>query len=187
MGATRSGSGPRLTRADWIEAAWAVLRDTAAAQPSVAEIAKRLGVTKGSFYWHFEDRADFRSAMFEFFHEEQTEFVMRAMRAVEGTPGQRLRALSSFLAEHLDASRERAVYQWAAHDAEIAAAVAEDQEQRIAYVAGMLRAGGWPPAKARARATIFVLLMSGWNLTRPAQRAAELRRYARQIEELFDD
>ena len=36
-------------------------------------------------------------------------------------------------------------------------------------------------------AMAFALLMAGWNLTRADRRAAEIRRYARQIEELFAD
>lgn len=46
------GIGPE----PWIEAALAALADDGEAGIAIEPIARRLGVTKGSFYWHFADR-----------------------------------------------------------------------------------------------------------------------------------
>lgn len=187
MSAKRSVPRGRRTRSDWITAAWGVLGERATGDVPIAEIARRLGVTKGSFYWHFEGREDFRLAMLEHYREVQTDIVMRAMRDVTGPPARRLRALATFLAKNLDASLERTIYLWADHDPEIARVMEEDHERRIAYVTTLLRDAGWPAPKARFRAMAFAMLMAGWNLTRSGRRSAEIRRYARQIEELFAD
>ena len=106
---------------------------------------------------------------------------------VTGPPAARLRALALFIARHVDTQLERTIQQWATRDPDVARLVAEDHERRIHYVAGLLRDAGWPAKKARFRAMAFALLMAGWFLTRPEQRAAEIQRYARQIEELFAD
>jgi AcrR family transcriptional regulator len=46
----------RLTRQDWIDAALEALETGGVPAVAVEPLASRLGVTKGSFYWHFKDR-----------------------------------------------------------------------------------------------------------------------------------
>jgi AcrR family transcriptional regulator len=47
-----------LTRSAWLDAAADVVAESGFASLSVLGLAKRLGVTRGSFYWHFKDRED---------------------------------------------------------------------------------------------------------------------------------
>ena len=47
---------PRLTAQDWVRAALAAIADDGLAAVSVEPLARGLGTTKGSFYWHFADR-----------------------------------------------------------------------------------------------------------------------------------
>ena len=49
---------PRLTRDDWLDAAFMAVVDGGFDQARVLVIADKLGVTRGSFYWHFSDHAD---------------------------------------------------------------------------------------------------------------------------------
>ena len=125
--------------------------------------------------------------MLDYYREVQTDIVMRGMRDVKGPPAARLRALAIFITRNVDANLERTIQDWAGRDPEVARVMAEDHERRIEYVTGMLRDAGWPQGKARFRAMAFALLMAGWFLTRPERRAAEIPRYARQIEGLFAD
>jgi len=47
---------PRLSAADWEQAALEVMAESGIAAVAVEPLARRLGVTKGSFYWHFASR-----------------------------------------------------------------------------------------------------------------------------------
>lgn len=47
---------PRLTAADWEGAALDLIAEQGVAAVAVEPLARRLGVTKGSFYWHFANR-----------------------------------------------------------------------------------------------------------------------------------
>jgi AcrR family transcriptional regulator len=49
---------PRLTRDDWLDAAFLAVVEGGFDQARVLVIAEKLGVTRGSFYWHFSDHAD---------------------------------------------------------------------------------------------------------------------------------
>jgi AcrR family transcriptional regulator len=55
----------RLGRDAWIEGAMDVLAERGLDAISVEGLARRLGVTKGSFYWHFEDRDELLAALFD--------------------------------------------------------------------------------------------------------------------------
>jgi len=54
---------PRLSRADWVQGAYEALGDRGLSAITVDALAQRLGVTKGSFYWHFRDSEDLLGAV----------------------------------------------------------------------------------------------------------------------------
>src|SRR5690606_7033358 len=51
-----SSRGARLSAADWAQAALDVIAEQGVSAVAVEPLARRLGVTKGSFYWHFPSR-----------------------------------------------------------------------------------------------------------------------------------
>lgn len=77
----KSAQKPRrsLGRVDWIEAALAAIAQGGLGTVSVERLAKDLGATKGSFYWHFEDRSDLiRSALAEWESRDTDAVIERA-------------------------------------------------------------------------------------------------------------
>ena len=68
---SRSGQNTktRLTREDWANAALRAIAREGLRAVAVEPMAKRLGVTKGSFYWHFKTRADLIQAAVELWEE----------------------------------------------------------------------------------------------------------------------
>jgi AcrR family transcriptional regulator len=54
---------PQLTRDDWLDAAFSAVVEGGFDKARVLMIADTLGVTRGSFYWHFTDHADLISAL----------------------------------------------------------------------------------------------------------------------------
>lgn len=56
MATTKSQRAARLTAESWTDAALEAIAEGGLAAVSVEGLARRLGVTKGSFYWHFETR-----------------------------------------------------------------------------------------------------------------------------------
>ena len=55
----------RLSRSDWVEAARAALIEGGIAAVRVERLALAMGVTIGSFYWHFARRADLLTALLD--------------------------------------------------------------------------------------------------------------------------
>ena len=58
-----SGAASRLTREDWIDAAWDALSLGSLDTIKVDRLSKQLNVTRGSFYWHFKKREDLIDAV----------------------------------------------------------------------------------------------------------------------------
>jgi AcrR family transcriptional regulator len=78
----RKGTGPKrldkptLTAADWIEAALQLIAESGLRALTVETLAARLGVTKGSFYWHFKGRSELlTNALSRWEHRATTEAV----------------------------------------------------------------------------------------------------------------
>jgi AcrR family transcriptional regulator len=53
----------RLAVDDWIQAGYAIIAEEGIKSLKVDRLCTRLGVTKGSFYWHFADIASYRVAL----------------------------------------------------------------------------------------------------------------------------
>jgi AcrR family transcriptional regulator len=63
----------RLTRDDWLDAAFKAVVDGGFDKARVLLLADALGVTRGSFYWHFTDHADLIAALLARWRERETE------------------------------------------------------------------------------------------------------------------
>src|SRR5262249_8469779 len=75
-----SSSTTRLDRHAWIDAAYGVLVREGVEQVLVLPLARRLGVTRGSFYWHFKSRGELLEALVELWQRKNTSAVVDAVR-----------------------------------------------------------------------------------------------------------
>ena len=78
----RKGTGarrldePTLTSSDWIEGALQLIAEAGLQALTVEALAVRLGVTKGSFYWHFKGRSELLAgALMRWEHRATTEAI----------------------------------------------------------------------------------------------------------------
>jgi AcrR family transcriptional regulator len=81
-GKARRGE-PTLTASDWAEAALQLVAERGLGALTVGALAARLSVTKGSFYWHFQGRAELLAAALARWEERATTETMRALDAVD--------------------------------------------------------------------------------------------------------
>ncbi|HRO26043.1 MAG TPA: TetR/AcrR family transcriptional regulator [Luteimonas sp.] len=90
----RSG---RLSADDWAQAALDMIAEQGVAAVAVEPLARRLGVTKGSFYWHFPSREALLQAALERWESVEQEDVFGTLERVPD-PRERLRALFQMVA-----------------------------------------------------------------------------------------
>lgn len=157
----------RLTPQDWIRAAATELARGGVESVRVEPLAKDLGVSKGSFYWHFPDRDALLDAVLEGWRKRGTQAVIAAVEAASSTPQDRLRALMD--EAHTTRGHEGfevAVRAWAATDERARAAVVDVDRARVGYVTELLEAAGFPLADARRRAELLYRALLGEYLMR---------------------
>ena len=87
----------RLSAEDWAQAALGLIAEQGVAAVAVEPLARRLGVTKGSFYWHFPSREALLVAALERWEQFEQEEVFGQLEAIPD-PGQRLRSLFELVA-----------------------------------------------------------------------------------------
>jgi AcrR family transcriptional regulator len=112
-GAPRLGE-PTLTAADWAEAALQLIAEAGLGKLTVDTLAKRLGVTKGSFYWHFKGRSDLLAAALDRWEQRSTGEAMKALDAFADPR----RRLSLLIDASLQPPRARSLYAALAEAAE---------------------------------------------------------------------
>ena len=83
---------PRLNADDWARGALDLIAEEGVAAVAVEPLARRLGVTKGSFYWHFPSRDALLAAALERWESVELDEIFNRADAVED-PRLRLREL----------------------------------------------------------------------------------------------
>jgi AcrR family transcriptional regulator len=152
----------KRTADEWVRAAFIVLASQGAEAVRVESLARTLGVTKGSFYWHFANRRAFLRAMLTHWEAKTTAAIITAVEAAGGTPSQRLERLVRSTALHPQApATEQAVRAWGASEPAVRRALARVDHRREVYVRGLLVEHGVPPTVASARTRILALAMIG--------------------------
>ncbi|MEJ5979164.1 TetR/AcrR family transcriptional regulator [Novosphingobium sp. PS1R-30] len=154
-----SGSGVRLTRERWIEAAMEILGLHGIDGVRVEQVAKALSVTKGSFYWHFKDRDELLEAILEHWRRKNTVDILEYVGSLE-SPLARLERLVR-LPFHLQDTDPVGLplRLWARHDERARKALQEVDELRLRMKAQIFIACGFAPEEARARAVLLYSYM----------------------------
>lgn len=111
--ATERKGSSRLSVDDWVACALEVLADEGVAGIKIGTLCKRLGVTKGSFYWHFEDLETFLGAVAEHWAAERDAAVASFVELESVEPATRLRLMMLRFADRAQWPLERAVREWA--------------------------------------------------------------------------
>ena len=152
---------PDRNNSDWIKAAGRRLASGGIAAVAVETLARDLAVTKGSFYWHFRDRAALLTALLADWEAGSTEPLLRRLQAAGEGPRARLGRLAATVAGEGAGALDPAIRAWARHDPAAAETVGRVDHARLAFIAGEFRALGFAPAEAWTRARLFYLHLLG--------------------------
>lgn len=152
-------SATTLDTAAWIEAAMDALAEGGIDAVRIDPLAKKLGVTRGSFYWHFKDRAALHLAMLKRWRESASYEVGERVGRRGRTPRERLRRILKLPRSGPRAGRaaaiEFSVRLWALRDANAARAVRHIDKVRLEYVERQFQEMGERPADVRRRAYLY--------------------------------
>jgi AcrR family transcriptional regulator len=118
-----STAGNRLGLDDWIQAGFALLAEEGIKALKIDRLCDRLGVTKGSFYWHFDGMPSYRATLIQSWGELRDE-DRRAFDDMDGlAPRERLTQMMTSLVSPRHWTLERAMREWARSDETVAGSV----------------------------------------------------------------
>jgi AcrR family transcriptional regulator len=154
---------PRKTAEDWMRAGFGALAREGVAGVKVERLAKQMGVTKGSFYWHFADRRALLTAMLAWWEQFGTTQIIEQVDAAAAEPQARLHALAFATMKDTEAYDhiEAALRQWAATDEAAQTVIERVDATRLAYVRDLLIGTGMPADQAMIRAQLLYRVMIG--------------------------
>jgi len=143
----------RLTKSAWIDHGLRTLASDGANALKVGPMAAKLEVSRGSFYWHFRDIADFRSQVLRSWQERMTDQVIKDLESAKAQPDRLKHLVKRAFVEK--PRLDRAIRSWAAEDEEVATIVATVDARRVAYIAKLLVAAGVESRRASPRAAFM--------------------------------
>ena len=159
----------QLSAKDWLDQGLKALAEHGFTALKAEPLAKALGVSRGSFYWHFADVEAFHAAILKHWREVAAERIIAEVEASAGGENPLQLLLRRVFVDRL--ALESAVRSWANVDPAARAAVRAIDRRRIRYVQGLLGSSGLSPDVARARAQILYWAFLGFALSdRPLTR-----------------
>jgi len=153
----------QLSASDWLDEGLKTLAKSGFTALKAEPLAKAMGVSRGSFYWHFADIGAFHAAVLKAWREVAAEAIIAHVEAASSGADPLAVLLKRVFSERL--ALERAVRSWASFDAAAKAAVQAIDRRRLDYVEGLIRARGVAADLARTRAQILYWAFLGYALS----------------------
>ena len=142
---------PTLTKADWAEGALQLIAEAGLGALTVEALATRLGVTKGSFYWHLKGRSELLADALGRWEKRATTEAIAGLSAVTDAR----QRLSLMLEAAMQPPRARSLYAAlaeAAEDPAVRRVLNRVASVRIQYLESCYRKVGLTPSQAKAKA-----------------------------------
>jgi AcrR family transcriptional regulator len=170
----------QLSAKDWLDQGLRALARSGFTALKAEPLAKAMGVSRGSFYWHFADIGAYHAAILKHWREVAAEQIIANLEAASGDDN----PLQLLLRRAFGAkpALENAVRTWATLDPAARSAVQAIDRRRLGYVENLLNASGLPADVARARAQILYWAFLGFALS---DRPLPTARQAEVIDELL--
>jgi AcrR family transcriptional regulator len=176
---------PRLSAEDWAMAALDVIAEQGLAAVAVEPLARRLGVTKGSFYWHFPSREALLVAALERWEKTEQETVFGQMEALPD-PRVRLQKLFQLVAHEPKTHIIYSELLKALDHPVVKPVLGRVSVRRMDYLAASFRQAGMARLDAQNRARLAYAAYVGFlqlalQLGQPRLHRDELDAYVRHV------
>ncbi len=164
MEATLNETGWRGSQEGWLEAAYQALMESGVDSVKILPLAKRLNLSRTSFYWFFKDREELLAALVSRWREKNTGGIVKQCQAYAETLAEAmLNVFDCWLDPALfDSKFEFAVRSWALQSDEILAEVRAADQARMEALSRLFMRFGHSEQSADARARTTYLVQIGY-------------------------
>ncbi|MBA3264411.1 MAG: TetR/AcrR family transcriptional regulator [Thermoleophilaceae bacterium] len=152
----------RTPRTSWIQEGLRALGVGGPDAVRIEKLAQALGVTKGGFYWHFEDRPALLEEMLDAWERLVVDEVIDRVESEDGDARAKLRRLSALASSSRDLMKiELAVRDWARRDKAVAKRLRRIDNRRMEYMRSLVGAFCPDQDDVEARCMVFYSLWIG--------------------------
>jgi AcrR family transcriptional regulator len=145
-----------VSKAEWLETALETLCEGSVAAITILSLAKKLGISRAGFYWHFEDRDDLLRQLLEYWVHEITEVITANKEILAQPPRERLVYAAELILKHQLARYEIGIQQWGLVDKGAAKALKKVRKMKMDFVESALLELGFSGDELQMRAMLFV-------------------------------
>ena len=148
----------------WLEAAYDALVESGVDAVRIQPMAKKLNLSRTSFYWFYKDREELLAALIERWRVKNTGSIVRQTEAyAESIAEAVLNVFDCWLDRSLfDSELEYSIRSWAIQSADVAAEIHSADATRIDALANMFVRFGYDPLAADVRARSIYLVQIGY-------------------------
>ncbi len=156
--------GWRGSQEGWLEAAYSLLIDSGIDSVKILPLAKKLKLSRTSFYWFFKDREELLEALVGKWRDKNTGNLIKQSEAYADSLVEAMfNVFDCWLNKDLfDSQFEFAVRSWALQSPDILKEVREADQRRVEALSRMFMRFGLEPASADVRARTTYLVQIGY-------------------------
>jgi AcrR family transcriptional regulator len=168
----------------WLSAAYETLIESGIDAVRILPLAKRINLSRTSFYWFFKDREALLDALLQLWREKNTgNLLKRAAAYAESLAEAVLNVFDCWLDPDLFDSRfEFAVRSWGLQSPDVHVEIARADKVRLEALAAMFARHGFEPLGADVRARTVYLTQIGYISMKSEESFAErMRRIAEYV------
>jgi AcrR family transcriptional regulator len=151
---------PRRSKKQWLEQSLAILAEQGTSQIRIDELAQALGVTKGSFYHHFIDRADLVRSAVQYWDAKYTREIGTKLAKLTGTPQEKLWLLMQAIVDEDLTRYDVAIRALASREPKLRRLIKKADQFRLATVRSLFSDMGFTNSDLESRTRAFVTTMS---------------------------
>lgn len=173
----------RLSREKFLAGALEVLATEGESNLRIDRLVRSLGVTKGSFYWHFENRADFVRRIARYWEKWSTDRVVEEIGSADEDPKLALSKIHKIVTRDDLVRYDLVMRSWAMHEPEVAEIVQSVDRTRFDFVRRLFQEIGYEGDDLDIRARTFVVTASLWSII---NRGESQKRRLKRLEAVLD-
>lgn len=162
----------RLSKEDWLKEGFKVLSEFAQHKLRILYLCERLGVTRGSFYHHFESIEDYIEQLMQSWEQQNTLQLIELANTGEG-PKERFQKLNEMVIS-LDQSIETAIRSWSLYHPSVGKSLQKVDDLRLKYLEGLFAQLGLGTEEAQHRATLEYAILIGIQQLFPRYKEEQL-------------
>lgn len=172
------------TKRRWLEEGLTLLAESGAGALTIERLTNRLGVTKGSFYHHFQHFQDYKEHLLSFYEDERTLQVIERAEQHEG-PLDRLELIIQGTL-HESTQLEVSLRAWALQDQLVQSYQQRIDQRRLGYLAELTFQICHDRQRAHRISQLFYSIFVGSQHLLPPVQGDELEALYREVERIAD-